>query len=201
VFQNDYFGPDSSHFEPLKQGQNPRTMLIGCSDSRVDPAILTNSAPGDLFMVRNVANLVPPYQLDDALHGVSAALEFAVCHLEVEHIIVLGHSHCGGIKALMDGTCGCKGGGFISHWMSIATPARDQILAELHDKDAELQCRAAEQAAILLSLENLHSFPFIDERILSGRLSLHGWYFDLDQGELLEYHARKGSFEKLSDPD
>lgn len=201
VFQKDYFGPDSSHFDPLKEGQNPRTMLIGCSDSRVDPAILTNSSPGDLFIVRNVANLVPPYQLDDALHGVSAALEFAVCHLEVEHIIILGHSNCGGIKALMDGACGCKGGGFISHWMSIASPAREQILTELHDKDADLQCRAAEQAAILLSLENLHTFPFIDERIKQGHLSLHGWYFDLIQGELLEYHTEHGTFEHLTDPD
>lgn len=200
VFQKDYFGADPSHFEPLKKEQNPSTMLIGCSDSRVDPAILTNSSPGDLFMVRNVANLVPPYQADDALHGVSAALEFAVCHLEVEHIILLGHSSCGGIKALMDGTCGCKGGGFISQWMSIAQPACEQILAELPDKEPHLQRRAAEQAAILLSLENLRSFPFIDERIKQGKLSLHGWYFDLEQGELLGYHPSSGSFSKLTDP-
>lgn len=199
VFQKDYFGPDSSHFEPLKKGQNPSTMLIGCSDSRVDPAILTNSAPGDLFMVRNVANLVPPYQLDDALHGVSAALEFAVCHLQVEHIIVLGHSSCGGIKALMDGTCGCLGGGFISHWMTIAQPAKDQVLADLHDKDPRLQQRATEQAAILLSLENLHTFPFIDERVCVGKLSLHGWYFDLEQGQLLEYVPQEGVFARVTD--
>lgn len=195
VFQNDYFGSDSTHFEPLKKGQNPSTMFIGCSDSRVDPAILTNSSPGDLFMVRNVANLVPPYQMDDKLHGVSAALEFAVCHLEVEHIIILGHSSCGGIKALMDGTCGCKGGGFISHWMSIAQPAKDKILAELPDKDPALQRRAAEQAAILLSLENLHTFPFITDRIKQGKLSLHGWYFDIEQGELLTYQPKDGAFE------
>jgi carbonic anhydrase len=149
-------------------------------------------------MVRNVANLVPPYQMDDKLHGVSAALEFAVCHLEVEHIIILGHSSCGGIKALMNGSCGCKGGGFISHWMSIAQPAKDKVLAELHDKEPELQRRAAEQAAILLSLENLHSFPFIVDRIKQGKLSLHGWYFDLEQGELLEYQPKEGAFECIS---
>jgi len=195
-FQKDYFGPDSSQFEPLKQGQSPKTMIIGCSDSRVDPAILTNCEPGEIFTVRNVANLVPPYEENGGLHGVSAALEFAVCHLGVEHIIVLGHSQCGGIGALMAGDCGCKGGGFISRWMSIANSARERVLAELPEKDPQLQQRAAEQAAILLSLENLRSFPWIDERVTGGTLSLHGWYFNLASGELMEYLPEQGTFEK-----
>lgn len=195
-FQNNYFGPENSQFESLKQGQSPKTMIIGCSDSRVDPAILTNCEPGEIFTVRNVANLVPPYENNGGQHGVSAALEFAVCHLEVEHIIVLGHSQCGGIGALMAGDCGCKGGGFISRWMSIANPARVQVLAELPEKDPQLQQRAAEQAAILLSLENLHTFPWIDERVAAGTLSLHGWYFDLTAGELMEYMPTLGTFEK-----
>jgi len=198
VFQKDYFGPQSDHFEPLKHGQSPKTMIIGCSDSRVDPALLTNSAPGDIFMVRNVANLVPPFESDGGQHGVSAALEFAVTILEVEHIIVLGHSQCGGINALMNGNCEARGGSFISRWMSIAAPARDRIRTELAEKDAAHQQRAAEQAAILLSIENLHSFPFIDERITQGKLSLHGWYFDLREGELLEYRADDGAFKKLT---
>ena len=197
-FQNDYFGPDTPQFEPLKQGQSPKTMIIGCSDSRVDPAILTNCAPGDIFTVRNVANLVPPYEENSGRHGVSAALEFAVCHLGVEHIIVLGHSQCGGINALMSGTCGCKGGGFITSWMSIATPAKEKVLAELPGKDATLQQRATEQAAILLSIENLHSFPWIDQRVKDGVLSLHGWYFDLQAGELSEYQPASGLFQKLN---
>jgi len=171
-------------------------MIIGCSDSRVDPAILTNCAPGDIFTVRNVANLVPPFEKNGGLHGVSAALEFAVCHLGVEHIIVLGHSQCGGIGALMAGNCGCKGGGFISRWMSIATPARERVLAELPGKDPKLQQQAAEQASILLSMENLHSFPWIDERVTAGTLSLHGWYFNLAVGELLEYQPQTGLFKK-----
>ena len=197
TFQKDYFGPESSQFELLKQGQTPKTMIIGCSDSRVDPAILTRCAPGDIFTVRNVANLVPPYEQNGGLHGVSAALEFAVCHLGVEHIIVLGHSQCGGIGALMAGSCGCKGGGFISSWMSIATPAREKVLAELPDKDPQLQQRAAEQAGILLSLENLHTFPWIDQRVADCTLSLHGWYFDLNVGELLEYQPHLGLFQKI----
>lgn len=197
-FQKDYFGPEGAQFEPLKQGQSPKTMIIGCSDSRVDPAILTNCAPGDIFTVRNVANLVPPYEKNGGLHGVSAALEFAVCHLGVEHIIVLGHSQCGGINALMAGSCGCKGDGFISSWMSIAASAREKVLAELPGKDAKLQQQAAEQAAILLSLENLHSFPWIDQRVTDGTLSLHGWYFDLNAGELLEYRPISGLFQKIN---
>ena len=123
TFQKDYFGPEGSPFKLLKQGRSPKTMIIGCSDSRVDPAILTNCSPGDIFTVRNVANLVPAFEENNGLNGVSAALEFAVCNLEVEHIIVLGHSQCGGINALMAGNCGCKAGGFISRWMSIAAPA------------------------------------------------------------------------------
>jgi len=195
-FQKDYFGPDNSLFEPLKQGQTPKTMIIGCSDSRVDPAILTNCEPGEIFTVRNVANLVPPYEETGGLHGVSAALEFAVCHLGVEHIIVLGHSQCGGIGALMEGGCDCKGSGFISRWMSIANSARERVLAELPGKDPQLQQLAAEQAAILLSLENLRSFPWIDDRVAAGTLSLHGWYFNLTVGELMEYVPEQGTFEK-----
>jgi len=196
-FRKDYFGPESTHFEPLKQGQKPKTMIIGCSDSRVDPAILTNCAPGDIFTVRNVANLVPPCEEDGGRHGVSAALEFAVCHLGIEHIIVLGHSQCGGIGALMAGSCGCKGDSFISSWMSIAGPVREKVLKELSGKEAKLQQRAAEQAAILLSLENLHSFPWVDQGVKAGTLSLHGWYFDLIAGELLEYRQDSGLFQKI----
>ena len=196
-FRENWFGAECSPFEHLKQGQSPRTMVIGCSDSRVDPAILTDCAPGDIFTVRNVANLVPPFEEDGGRHGVSAALEFAVCHLGVEHIIVLGHSRCGGIGALMAGTCGCKGGGFISRWMSIATSARERVLAELPEKEPALQQRAAEQASILLSLENLHSFPWIDEKASRGELSLHGWYFDLAAGELLGYDPESSRFERL----
>ena len=197
TFQKEYFGPEFSHFEPLKHGQTPKTMIIGCSDSRVDPALLTKCAPGDIFIVRNVANLVPPCENASGLHGVSAALEFAVCHLAVEHIIVLGHSQCGGIKALMAGNCGCKEDGFISNWMSIAATAREKVLAELPEKGPILQQRAAEQAAILLSLENLHTFPWIDQRVASGTLSLHGWYFDLTAGELMEYQPHSGLFQKI----
>lgn len=197
TFQSNYFGPDSSHFENLQEGQSPKIMIVACSDSRVDPAILTNSEPGDIFTVRNIANLVPPCEDQGGLHGVSAALEYAVSHLKVEHVIVLGHSQCGGIHALMDGCADCREDGFVSRWISIAEPVRQQIRMNLSHKAPELQQRAAEQLSILLSLENLHTFPFVMEGIEAGHLSLHGWYFDLARGELSEYRAEDKSFHPI----
>ena len=188
-FQRSYFGENRELYDSLKKSQHPRALIVSCCDSRVDPAILTNSEPGDLFVVRNVANLIPPCEVGGGHHGISAALEFGVCSLDVEHVIVLGHSHCGGIRALMDDSYGSGEGGYISQWMDIAAPARDKIRKELPHKSVDLQARACEQAAILLSLENLLSFPWIAKRVDSGKLSLHGWYFDLDQGELLGYDA------------
>ncbi|MGB5063911.1 MAG: carbonic anhydrase, partial [Candidatus Competibacter sp.] len=129
-FRVKSFEPNRELFNRLAmQGQTPGTLLIGCSDSRVDPAILTDSAPGDLFVVRNVASLVPPYETTGRYHGTSAALEFAVCNLHVHNIIVLGHSHCGGISALLDGYGeNDEGEGYIAPWVRIAAPARDEVL-------------------------------------------------------------------------
>jgi carbonic anhydrase len=201
AFKKDYYGPARSVFYSLKEGQSPKSMIIGCSDSRVDPAILTGAAPGDIFVVRNVANLVPAYEEDGGKHGVSAALEFAVCYLKVEHIIVLGHSGCGGINALMTGASGLAGKGFITNWMSIAGPARDRVLANLPGQDLKSQQRAAEKAAIEISLENLRTFPFIKTSMRHGRLSLHGWYFDIQTGDLFGYESETGSFQDLSNDE
>lgn len=192
-FQRSYFGENQELFDKLKQRQQPRALIVSCCDSRVDPAILTNSEPGDLFVVRNVANLVPPYEDDVGHHGISAALEFGVCSLGVEHIIVLGHSQCGGIRALMEDSYGSGEGGFVARWMDIAAPAREKVRKELPHKSIELQSRACEQAAILQSLENLLSFPWIAQRVNNRTLSLHGWYFDMSQGELLGYDAASQS--------
>jgi carbonic anhydrase len=194
-FRIDFFGKDPTCFESLRHGQNPGTMLIGCSDSRVDPALLTGCGPGELFVVRNVANLVPPYKESEELHGVSAALEYGVCALEVDHIIVLGHSKCGGIGALMSGDYHRqKKGSFIDRWISIADPVKTDVLKELGHKEKGVQQRAAEKASILLSIDNLTGFPFIAERVEAGALFLHGWYFDLEAGRLSAYDAATGDF-------
>jgi len=195
-FQRTYFCAGSDFFESLKKNQNPKVLVIACSDSRVDPAILLGCEPGDMFVVRNVANLVPPYETSKGQHGVSAALEYAIKVLEVEHVIVLGHSCCGGIQALM--TPARAGlGEFIAPWVSIAEPALQEVDKELQDKPDAIRQRACEQASVLVSLENLLTFPWIWERVMTGRVYLHGWYFDLHKGELLSYLPETGSFEPL----
>ena len=163
---------DTEHFRALaREGQKPRLLVIACSDSRVDPAILFGAQPGELFVVRNVANLVPPYQPDGHYHGTSAAIEFAVRDLGVAGIVVLGHSSCGGIAALA--TDGGAEREFIGPWISLAAHACD------HHGSA-----AREQASIRRSVENLRSFPWIAEREAAGALALHGWWFDLAEGRL-----------------
>jgi carbonic anhydrase len=196
-FRQHYFDPHEQRFASLQQGQKPKVLVIGCSDSRVDPAILTGCAPGELFVVRNVANLVPPCQHDSHHHGVSAALEYAVCHLEIEHIIILGHSGCGGIGALIHGVDNGRPADFIGPWVGIAQRAKEQVLKELSGKEPDKQARACEQAAILVSLENLLSFPWISERVDAGTLCLHGWYFDIAVGQLYSYAPEAAGFALL----
>ncbi|QAZ66144.1 carbonic anhydrase [Solidesulfovibrio carbinolicus] len=196
-FQKEYFCADSKVFEGLRVEQKPRALLIGCSDSRVDPSLLTDCAPGELFVVRNVANLVPPCDNDGGHHGVSAAVEFAVRSLEVEHIIVLGHCNCGGIKALLrEGDRG-RNSGFIDSWVNIAAKARELVLNDLAGHEPQVQERACEQGAILISLDNLLSFPWVRERVEAGKLYLHGWYFDFESGELFSYLPETKAFELL----
>ena len=192
-FHQNYFGGDQELFGRLKQGQSPRAMVIACSDSRVDPSILLDCQPGDLFMVRNVANLVPPYEKGAGLHGVSTALEFGVIVLGVAHLIVLGHSQCGGVRALMEG----RQGDFMGNWVNIAARAKQRVLAEFPAATPQEQCHACEEASILVSLENLRTFPWIRERVEQGSLTLHGWYFDIDTGKLVAYDAASRAFKPL----
>jgi carbonic anhydrase len=195
-FQERYFSEDRDLFERLGQGQSPKTMIVACADSRVDPALLTGAVPGDVFVVRNVANLVPPYERGGSFASVPAALEFAVLSLGVEHIIVLGHAQCGGIHALMSGA-GTRGE-FIGKWVGIAQRARERVLAELPAKPPALQERACEQASILVSLENLMTYPWIAQRVAAGTVHLHGWYFDIAKGELLCYDPARNAFDPVA---
>jgi carbonic anhydrase len=195
-FQRTYFCGDNEIFSDLKEAQNPKVLVIACSDSRVDPAILLGVEPGDIFVVRNVANLVPPYETAGGRHGVSAALEYAVKVLEVEHVIVLGHSCCGGIQALMDPQRE-ELGEFIGPWVTIAESALAEVARELPHKEEALRHRACEQASVLVSLENLLTFPWLWERVMQERVYLHGWYFDMQKGELLSYLPETGAFELL----
>ncbi len=194
-FRRRYFSGERNVYETLREGQSPSTLIVACSDSRVDPAIVLDADPGDLFTVRNVANLVPPREAGGGHHGVSAALEFGVRVLRVRHIVVMGHAKCGGIRALLEGT----EGEFVTRWMSIASEARAEVI-ESSGHDPSHRERALEFAAMRLSLRNLRGFPWIREALDQGRLDLHAWYFDLEVGELLRVPPDGGGPEVLAGP-
>ena len=196
-FRERHFAKDDALFRELvEQGQTPKILVVACCDARVDPALILDCAPGDLFVIRNVANLVPPAENQGHYHGTSAALEFGVRNLEVRHIIVLGHAQCGGIHALLEGGVD-KDDSFIAEWMGIADAAREQVEQALAGDSNNVRPRACEQQAILVSLNNLMTFSWIRERVEQGTLTLHGWYFDIERGELLGYNAAVRRFEVL----
>jgi len=169
-------------FETLAEhGQSPRALVVACIDSRVDPGMIFDAAPGEMLTVRNVANLVPPYAPDAAFHGTSAALEFGVRVLEVEDIIVMGHGLCGGVKALIHGAPEVAHE-FVAPWMSIARPACENVIHSGPGHNVEQRC---EHEVVKLSLANLMTFPWIAERVHSRRLTLHGAWFDIRVGVLM----------------
>ncbi len=184
-FYKKYFQEQPEIYSSLfQQGQSPKFLVISCCDSRVHPAQVMDTVPGDIFVIRNVANLVPVNEPDDKSHGTSAAMEFAVKHLKVKHIIIFGHSECGGIKSLMEGDHIGHDYAFIDPWMEIAKSARDKIIQEHGDKDFSEQCALCEKASIEVSMKNLMTFPWIKERFDAGELFLHAWHFDIDSGSL-----------------
>jgi carbonic anhydrase len=197
-FQEKYFADSESIFDGLREGQNPSTLVISCCDSRTDPGMLMGANPGDIFVVRNVANLVPPYSDGSEMPGIRADIEFAIKGLNVSNVIILGHSGCGGIRALMDGEGITENRyEFIGRWVTIARGARDRVFRELATEPDEIKSRACEHWAIELSLKNLMTFPWIRERVESGALKLHGWYFDIRAGELLGYSPDRQEFAPL----
>jgi carbonic anhydrase len=200
-FQQQYFNENPDLYGSLRTGQHPHTLLIGCCDSRVDPLLLTGSNPGDMFIVRNIANLVPPCT-PSAPPGVSSAIEFAVCDLEVDRIIVLGHARCGGIRALMSPTPRVvqRETDFVGQWMRIAEPVAARVRRELAHRDSAEQHHACELASILQSLDNLLTYPWLKRRVDDGKLKIHGWYFDLESGALMAYSARQQQFLPLVCP-
>ena len=169
------------------EGQMPETMVIACADSRVDPAVILQCDPGDIFVVRNVANIVPPYQKDDGMHGVSAALEFGVCYLNVKNIIILGHTQCGGINAMLNADS-LKQNDFITDWMS----AINMDIGSMSDVD---DCA---KQALTYSEKNCMSYPWIKERNDQKELAIHLWFFDIKQGEILTHSHDSHDFKPLS---
>lgn len=182
-----------------ESGQHPRAMVISCCDSRVHVTSIFGADQGEFFIHRNIANLVPPYKPDGQQHGTSAAVEFAVNALKVAHIIVLGHSNCGGVKGCFDMCSGAapeleEKTSFVGRWMDILRPGYERV----KDLDTpEAQRNALEQQAVLVSLENLMTFPFIETAVQSGKLSLHGLWTDIGEGSLEYFDAEKGVFGRV----
>lgn len=175
---------EQSRYRDLSQrGQSPEVMVIGCCDSRVSPEVIFDAGPGELFVIRNVANLVPPYQPDENAHGVSAALEYAIQVLQVKHIVVLGHAQCGGIRAFVGDSEPLSPGDFIGKWMSMFVKPGETVARRDHETMLQFVTRI-EKAAVLRSLENLMTFPFVKNRAQSGDLQLHGAYFGVAEGSL-----------------
>ncbi len=174
-------------------GQSPEVMVIGCCNSRVSPEVIFNARPGELFVVRNVANLVPPYAPDGGAHGVSAALEFGIAALKIRHIVVLGHAHCGGVKAFAEDAEPLSPGDFIGKWMSLMAPAMEKVGPRGGRSPAEYLERL-EQANVANSLDNLMTFPRLRKLIERGVVTIHGAYFGVATGELSVLDPESGKF-------
>ena len=184
AFATQRLPTEQSRYRELSvKGQFPEVMVIGCCDSRVSPEVIFDVGPGELFVVRNIANLVPVYQPDGNAHGVSAALEYAVNVLRIKHIVVLGHAQCGGIRAFIDNIDPLSPGDFIGRWMSMFIKPGEVVEQRAHETMLDFTVRI-EKAAIFRSLENLMTFPFVRERVQKGEMSLHGAYFGVAEGSL-----------------
>lgn len=184
-FRSTSYAAERARWDALAQGQSPKVMVIGCCDSRVEPTRIFDAGPGELFVLRNVANLVPPYEPDSTRHSASAAIEFAVLGLQVEHILVLGHAQCGGVAAALSGVdLGAPGVSFIDRWMSILD-AEAELVRAAAAADASIDAqRALELAGVRVSVRNLRTFPYVAERETAGALTLHGAHFGIGNGEL-----------------
>eukprot|EP00743_Colponemidia_sp_Colp-15_P000099 GILK01000114.1.p1 GENE.GILK01000114.1~~GILK01000114.1.p1 ORF type:complete len:321 (+),score=38.43 GILK01000114.1:57-965(+) len=202
-FKSTYYEEHRDMFSNLAvKGQSPKVMVISCCDSRVDPGIMFDTRPGDLFILRNVANLVPPYNPAETAgyHGTSAALEFAIKYLHVEDIVVMGHHMCGGVKAMIsdDPSVGRKTGDFIGEWMTLAYEAKNRSIAKLGPKadPAELQLECEHQT-VMVSIDHLLSFPWIADKVRAQTLRLHGWWFDFATADLQWYDQCAGVFKSV----
>jgi carbonic anhydrase len=198
-FKFRHYAQNADHYERLAtHGQSPDVMIVSCCDSRCDPETIFSAMPGELFVVRNVANLVPPYETGGRYHGVSAALEFAALNLAVKHIVVMGHSSCGGIKATLESSAARQTEAqFISNWISMLEPARETVVKAHADAAPAELGPALEREAVKTSLRHLRTFPFIKDLEDKGQLALHGSYFDIGTGQLSVLNEATDSYYDL----
>jgi carbonic anhydrase len=199
-FRKDMYPIQRERFEEtIRNGQQPKLMVIGCSDSRVGPEHIFDVDPGEIFVLRNVAALVPPFERTPGKHGVSAAIEFAVQFLEVKQILILGHGRCGGCKAALDQSLASAApgdGGFVAGWIKMLDDARDEVIAKYGNEGREAEL-AMEQAAVRQSIANLRTFPWVKEKEAAGKLKLRGAHFAIHGGDLSALSEIDGEFERV----
>ena len=199
AFATQRLPTEQTRFRELSvKGQSPEVMVIGCCDSRVSPEVIFDVGPGELFVVRNIANLVPVYQPDGTAHGVSAALEYAVTVLKVKHIVVLGHAQCGGIRAFVDKIEPLTPGDFIGKWMQMFIKPGEVVEQREHESMTQFVERI-EKAAVFRSLENLMTFPFVRKAVESGQMQTHGAYFGVAEGSLFVLDKTTKEFKKAQE--
>ncbi len=201
VFKKDRFKEYEHKFEKLaREGQNPKILFIGCSDSRVLPNLITNSGPGDLFVIRNIGNFVAPYKPDEDFHSTAAAIEYAVSVLEVEDIIVCGHSHCGAISALYKPEkLKSPSMVHVKSWLSLGEEAKNFVINALpQDCSKEDIYNVTEKVSVLLQLDNLLTYPAVKKRVGEKKLYLNAWHYDIENGEITHYDSHHQEFLPLN---
>ncbi len=197
-FQKTTFKKKKDKYADLvKNGQNPKALFIGCSDSRVVPNLITNSGPGDLFVFRNVGNFVPPFNPEVEYHGTAAAIEYAVSHLKVSNIIICGHSHCGAIKGVYEKDHhDMSEVAHLKKWLELGDRAKEIVenIAKKEPMSLEEKLKLTEQISVIFSMQNILTYPLVTDKVLEGKLSIRGWYYKLETGEILYYNEDKMEF-------
>ncbi|ACM92109.1 carbonic anhydrase [Nautilia profundicola AmH] len=195
-FKKEDFEAHKDLFQELKEGQQPHTFYVGCSDSRIVPNLITKTMPGEVFVVRNIANIVPPFEINDGTYKCTASiLEYAVKYLEVENILVCGHSNCGGLKALFYPAEKLEKLPMVKKWLEIIDDVKKAVI---HIQDPKLREWEVEQLNVVKQLDNLMTYPFVKERVQEGKLNLIGWYYIIETGEVYNYNKEKNIFELIN---
>ncbi|HHX95289.1 MAG TPA: carbonic anhydrase [Clostridia bacterium] len=193
-FRKEDFKAYRELFKDLKKGQAPHTLFISCSDSRIDSHLITETLPGELFVIRNIANMVPPFRETTEYVATRSAIEYAVIELGVENIIVCGHSHCGGCAACLDPSKLPEELVHTKKWLELAHPVRDRVLKEIPEEEPETRARVMEQSNVVQQLKHLVTYPYIQQKVAEGKLALGGWYYIIETGEIFIYDKDAGEF-------
>lgn len=193
-FRREDFEAHEELFKGLKASQKPHTLFISCSDSRVDPNLITGTLPGELFIIRNIANIVPPYRETAEYAATTSAIEYAVLYLGVENIIICGHSNCGGCAACLSPSENLAKLPHTRKWLELIRPVRDRVLKEYREAEPEAQEWMMEQNNVVEQLKHLMTYPYICQKVDSGQLELGGWHYIIETGEIFVYDRETGEF-------